>query len=327
MAKKKKQKKQGLSKHKQAKQNKRSQQKRKEAALSPKQRKMSMGKVKKNLKNLPVLVYEPELEAIGFTKEQIETGAASGMNLPDQIDAATDADFDEKLKAGLSAMGQRFEAEGESDKIMMSQAMLYFLEQGGTAPCMNQITVGLFLKALHSTEEEVIPFEKLLVELDKYDEDYKVELEAKAQELEQATAAASIPGSSDIEVEAEPVELSELEALLPEFQVYLETATRNMSEDQRERAVEDAEALLVDYAEDKEIESLADLGARKVKQFIENWFIRNMNPTPDDVNSMVDSLNHFYDYAAFAGKLDGETVAAVKERLADKNAILEKLNA
>ena len=66
MAKKKKQKKAGIEKRRKNKQQKRSATKKRMVAQQPVQKKISPAKLKQNLKNIPSLIFEPELQDMVF---------------------------------------------------------------------------------------------------------------------------------------------------------------------------------------------------------------------------------------------------------------------
>ena len=291
MAKKKKVQKQSIKKRQTDKANKRKLVKRKLSAQKSPQKQMSMAKVKKNLKALPGLVFEPEFSALSFSAEALTAAQASSEIQPEQIDfAAAQGDFDGQFSAALKEMDVRFAKTGDANKQMMTQAMLYFLEQEQTPACMNQLTVALFLNALHKQEtNEDYSFPELEIALKAYDDTNEAYLEGRATEL--ASAAQTVEGAvaTDDEEESAPLGAAAFSTLMGQIEDWAET----VEGDQSERLVDDMTALFEDYASEKEWSELSDVTPKRVQTFI-GWFERNMNPTQEDLKSLKDSLGLFF---------------------------------
>ncbi len=331
MAKKKKQKKAGLAKRQKGKQEKKRAQKRKLQAQKPVQRKLKASKVKQNLKNLPNLIFEPELEEIAFSPEQIKEAVATHEKVPDQIEAIATIEFQEKLESKLQVLKLQFDRVNDVNKSMMVQAILYFMEHEQAPPFLNQIIVGMFLRgqAEMTSAETPITLKELNPMLKEYDETWESYLEEKMLLLEDAAADPGMeaaPGDiPEVDEDEEVLVPSPFEPLIEKFVGYLESDA-NMDEEIRERTQEDIEVLFNDYFEEKGITQFEEVSSRRVKSFLEGWFIRTMHPTGEDLEIMVDSLKIFFKFTETREIVPSETNQEILQLLENKEAILANLN-
>ncbi|MDX2470339.1 MAG: hypothetical protein QNL04_07165 [SAR324 cluster bacterium] len=311
MAKKKKQKKGGLAKKQAAKTQKRVAQKRVAAKAAAPQRQMKPGKVKKLLKNIPALALEPEIAALAFDKAAQKAAITANEKTPDAVDALADEAFMTSLKEKMTELDIRYKQEGDQEKVFLTQAMAYFLDQPAP-PCMNQIVVALFYTNEITESGAEVTFDNLTEALDQYDETWADYLEEKAQahmgDAEGMPAGGTVEGEV-IEGEVEAVEDSVFASLLADLEAHL--AKGDKTTEEQERIVEDAEVLLVDFAEEKEITELSEISASKVQRFVTGWFTRTMNPTPEDLSSMHLSMKSLFAYLAESGKVDGKEAQTI----------------
>lgn len=337
MAKKKKQKKAGIAKRQQSKQQKKLAVKRKLQAKKTPQRRISPSKVKQNLKNLPSLVFEPEIERIAFKADDIERVQAGHDNVPDQIEAIATPDFMTQLTEACQALRIRFEEEGDTNKGMMVHAILYFMEQEEAPAFLNQIVVAMYYRSLHRLNhpDQEIDIKGLNQLLKEYDETWSDYLQEKMDSagltsLFQGEGAlpSEAPAAATEAVEDEPTALLEspFEAVVSEFNEYL-SSELSLDDESRERAVEDVEVLVNDYCEEKEITGLEELKARKVRNFLEGWFLRMMNPTREDMETMIDSLAQFFRFAVQTERISPETGDGISKLLEDRDALLAGFDA
>jgi hypothetical protein len=322
MAKKKKQKKAGLAKRQKNKQAKKIARKRREIARKPVQKKISPSKVKQNLKNMPTLIFEPELREIAFTPQQVERVKADHEKIPDQIEALSTDEFTRQLEVAFSQMKERFDAEGDVNKSMMVHAIMYYMEQEHSPSYLNQIIVAMYYQAIHASEsEEPVPIARLNSMLKEYDEEWGDYLREKMELLENTENSAIEPVEPLTEEEAGLIAPSPFEELLKEFSNYL-TTDLSMDEDNVERAVEDVEVLVNDFFEEKEITSLDEIRPRKIKTFLEGWFPRVMHPTREDLETMILSLESFFKFCQERGRVSQDSCQEILELLGDKEAFL-----
>jgi hypothetical protein len=333
MAKKKKQKKAGLAKRQKSKLQKKTAAKRKVQALKTPQRRVSPGKVKQNLKNLPSLVFEPELESIAFTADEVNQAIAEHDKTPDQVEAIATPEYMDKLLEKLQEMRTRFEIESDANKSMMVHAILYFMEQEEAPAYLNQIIVAMFFRIFTKIQEpeHEIDLKELNQKLKEYDEtwtDYLQEKMEAAGLTDMAQGGYPLPSedADDAEEELSPLLASPFESLVAEFSDYLGSEL-SLDEEARERAIEDVEVLMNDYCEEKEITDIDDLKARKIRNFLEGWFVRMMNPTKEDMETMINSLDYFFQFAASKEKLPLETTEGVKKLFEDRSALLSSFDA
>lgn len=335
MAKKKKQKKAGIAKRQKNKQQKKNAAKRKIQAMKTPQRRISPAKVKQNLKNLPSLIFEPELEGIAFSIDEVKQVTAEHEKAPDQIEAIATESFMQKVMEACQEMRIRFEQENDTDKNMMVHAILYFMEQEDAPAYLNQVVVAMFFRAQHQikTPETPLELKELNLKLREYDETWSDYLQEKMDAsgltniLPGGQSLPTEPGSDAVEEAEETILLSSpFEAVIEEFGEYL-TADLAMEEDDRERTVEDVEVLVNDYCEEKEITQLEDLKPRKVRNFLEGWFVRMMNPTRDDMEIMINSLALFFKFSIQKEKIPSETGEGIQKLFEDKSSLLASFDA
>jgi len=334
MAKKKKQKKAGIAKRQKSKLERKNAAKRRLQAMKTPQRRISPAKVKQNLKNLPNLIYEPELESIAFSAEAIRQVMSEHEKTPDQIEALATEAFMEKLLAGCQAMRIRFEREKNADKSMMVHAILYFMEQESAPAFLNQIVVAMFYQAQYQLENpgRQMELKELNQILRQYDETWSAYLQEKIGDSGIGNILQNVQGSpveaeidEEATVETTALQDSPFEPVVEEFGDFL-SSELSLDDDARDRAVEDVEVLVNDYCEEKEISELTELQARKIRNFLEGWFVRVMNPTRDDMEAMIHSLELFYRFTAKTGKLPAETCDDVLNLLQDREALLAGFN-
>ncbi len=332
MAKKKKQKKAGLAKRQKNKQQKKNAAKRKLQAMKTPQRRISPSKVKQNLKNLPSLIFEPELVNIAFSADDIKRVTTEFEKTPDQIEAIASSEFMEQLTTNCQEMRIRFEQEADTNKSMMVHAILYFMEQEEAPAFLNQIVVAMFYRGLHQIEnpEEELELKQLSQMLNDYDETWSDYLQEKMGDSSLSNmlqgAQTLPPESGDEEEEPSALLTSPFEAVINEFNDYL-ASDLSLDEETQERTVEDVEVLVNDYCEEKEISLLEDLKARKIRNFLEGWFIRMMNPTREDMDTMISSLDLFFQFAVKKEKIPAETGEGVQKLFEDRSSLLSSFDA
>ncbi len=328
MAKKKKQKKAGLIKRQKNRQQKKVSQKRKIQANRPVQKKLSPSKVKQNLKNLPSLIFEPELKKIAFSCEQVESVKEQHEKVPDQIDALVTQEFQLQLKEQLEAMKIRFDQEGDLNKGMMVQAILYFMEQEAS-PALNQIVVAMYFDALNKIEqEEPTTLKQLNLLLKEYDATWSSYLQEKSDFLEKQKEQNAVSSEPDVTLTEEEESLiapSPFEDLLEEFSEYM-NVDLPLDDETKERTLEDVEVLFNDYFDEKEITQLEEIRPRRVKNFLEAWFIHNMHPTKEDLETMINSLETFFKFASTKDKIEKDKCEEILKTFEDKEIFLSNLN-
>jgi hypothetical protein len=330
MAKKKKQKKAGLVKRQLSRLQKKSAQKRREQAQKPVQKKVSTARIKQNLKNLPSLLFEPELKNMAFSTDAVRQAIAAHDKIPDQIDALATEDFLQQLKERHIELKARFDREGDPNKSMMAYAIIHFMEQENAPACLNQIVVAMFYQALAEIEQPGTPLtlKDLNRYLREYDKTWEAYLQEKAGQMNEMTVMADADTIAqqyaDEADSASATSQSPFEPLLDDFREQL-SSLPSMTETSIERTIEDVEVLLIDYCDEKAIRQLSELDGRKIKRFLEGWFVRNMNPTREDMETMLIALDQFYDFATSAHLLPEEISREIKYLLSNRDPFLAVL--
>ena len=299
MAKKQKPKKAGLAKR-QTKKNQQRQHKVRsiKAERTPQRAGMKPGKVKKILRNLPMLALEPEVSALGFSQAQIDAVTPQHEKLPDAVDALSTLEFLTQLEAALNQVMARYQAQGNKEKLVLAQAMLYFLAQKAPA-CMNQVVVALWIKTQLETQGEEVTLAALQAGINAYDEDWKDYLEEIAQARMPQGETDAADEDEEEEDEEDDNSQSPFAPLLEQFGEWLE---ENASEhEDADRILEDAEVLLYDYAAEKGFHSLSDLTPQAVELYLKGWFPRNLHPTPQDQTQMAHMVVKLFLFFAAKG--------------------------
>jgi hypothetical protein len=260
---------------------------------------------------------------MAFSPEQIKDAQSQQEKMPDQIAMLASPEFTGKLKTQLDLMKERLEQQGDSNKTLMAHAIIYFMEQDNAPPSLNQIVVAMFFNSLHLIDnEEPLTLKELNLQLREYDKEWSEYLKEKSNALSSLESVEEVESDEEPELTIEP---SLFEGIVDEFVSYLESE-QSLEEEQRERMQEDVEVFVNDYFEDKGITELETLRSRKVKTFLESWFINTMHPTKDDLETMIDSLNSFFNFTVQKDKISPEKGKEILELLQDKEVFLANLN-
>ena len=270
---------------------------------------------------MPSIVFEPELQEIQFGGNEIERVRSQYEKLPEQIEAVATSEFQERLKERLELLKARYENTGDRNRAMMVNAVQYFMDQENGQPVMNQIVVAMFLVAAHNLDSpnSALTLDQLNLQLREYDRDWMPYLKERMRSLEpgeEETTAAVVPGTETAEPTGSP-----FGPLIEQFSTYLSDVLR-LEETTLERTEEDIEVLLIDFCAEREIDSLAGLKPRRIKSFLEGWFIRNMHPTEEDLETMIDSVAMFTKFLRAEEKLPPEACDEISAHLQDRDAIL-----
>jgi hypothetical protein len=188
--------------------------------------------------------------------------------------------------------------------------------------------VAMYLNTVNKIEHgENLELKELNSLLKDYDRDWSDYMMAKSEELtasNMGTEGEDVdPGLS--EEEAKLIAPSAFESVIEAFTEHL-NSEETFDDASRERIIEDVEVLVNDYCEEKEITSLDSLRARKIKTFLEGWFVKTMNPTKEDLENMLESLDVFFKFAEAKELLPQEKSVEIIQLLDDKESFLSNLN-
>ena len=334
MAKKQKIKKSGIQKRKQVKQQKRASLKSKSSQKKPANKKLSLSKAKKIMAGIPGLIFEPELAECFFSSETIKELAVKYDKVPDQIERAADEDYVLRLTGQINKMQERFQEERDEQKLMMLQAVIYYIENNEFPTYYNQLIVSIYLKSIHDQSEtpEITTLEELNQLLSDYETQWKDYLAEKMKQFGEDTANdSSADQSIDEQDSIDPDEEEELldtepsinYSLLADFlQTYEE---KNPPEELMDRLEADLEAFLIDYLDGCEIGTMENCSSETLDAFLGEWFIQNMSPTKEDMSNMVDSLSILVDYAHEKNIVADSGYDELSKLLSDAQPYLDKL--
>lgn len=320
MAKKKKQQKVGIKKKQSAKQQKRKLNVRKTILKKggPKQdKKMSMNKLKKNLTDLPKLIFEPELLDIHFEKTALEKVKSEFEKAPDQIEVLADSLFESNLVQVLQALQQKFTKEKNQKKMFHVQAALYYIREEKAPAYLNQIIIGIYLRSLYEVLQigTEVSMENIIPLIQEYEIIWKDELSRKSEPTSEET----------YEVESNEVEAFEE---LPDFvfeqkmETFLADQKQHLEPDQVDNLQEDLEVFLDDYLSEKKVIDLNNLNTHLVESFLKNWFVSKMHPTKQDIEQMIFSLQTFISFCSQKDWITKETVTKLQSLLENKNTFI-----
>jgi hypothetical protein len=322
MAKKKKQKKTGLQKRKQVKQQKRKARVQKVSTQKPSQKKLSMSKAKKFLAQVPKLVFEPELVDYAYSQDVLDEVAKTHEKVPDQIEAATTSDFLGELINRMKVLEQRVLTEQDEGKHLMAKAMLYYMESDQAPSYFNQLIVALYLRSSAKEGDEVFTEENIINAVDLYEEKWSEYLSTKSEGMDEG--AGVLPETEYDDFEDIIEENASFSGFLSEFEIY-HTDILSTESSVQERIVEDAEAFLNDYLEEKEVTSLDQIEGSIIHSFLATWFIQTMNATKEDMESMLVSLQSCFDFAKSSNQITEEKYQDVLRVLEKKETYLNLL--
>lgn len=322
MAKKKKTQKSGIKKRQQAKQVKRTKIKKSNKPVA--QKKMSMGKLKKSLAQVPKMVFEPEFSQIAYEKEVMETAQASSDKLPDQIQEACTETVTNNVVQALKDMEVRANTDKDAVLAINAKAMVYYMETEKSPAFMNQITVGLYLKNAfeYFQQGEEITLDNVIEKVQEYETEWLDYIQEKAEQA--AGAEEEMPAVSMDEEDEDIIEASPFESFREKMVAYLSKEGKQ-DEDTIERVDEDMEAFLDDYLAEEGVTAVDAVTPAHLNGFLGEWFIENMNPTKDDMEAMIASIDICFEYAKASSQMDSLNWNTLKIVLDGKEQFLEKL--
>lgn len=326
MAKKIKKQKAGMLKRKQNKKSKKALQRR-QIASRPSQQPSSEKELQKLLRRIPILAYEPELEAMRLDSDALKAQIDAEEPDPKAIINILNDDFIAGFKTELQTMEER--VEHDVQKNLMVKGMLYALEHDEMPHFVNPLIVAIYLKTKADLEDVTLIASQILKAVEKYEMENMELIEALIDEA-QAVTAATEAIAAEKAIEEDDEEVGELEApeaktlqldsdVLDAFQGTL----GDLDDEAKERVGEDIEVFLEDYV----TVSVDQWDTALLDDFLGNWFIENANPVEDDMRSMQTSLERLFGFLGDQGKISGEAKDAAMVLLKDQETYLQRMSA
>lgn len=313
MAKKNKKQKSGMLKRKQQKKVKKAVQRKRSASQSP-QEPRNEKELHKLLSRIPILAYEPELNEMRFDQDALKDLLASDKNDPQILIELLSPEITQKFEVSLKEMEER--VEGQMQKAMMVKGILYVLENQEMPHFANPLIVAIYLKTKAEVQGESMEVAQILKAVTEYE---KANIETIEQLIEETKDAEATVDDEEVEDFAPAKESQIDEALLDK---YYETLA-SVDEDEQERLKDDLEVFLDDYVTVPMSEWNADLLA----DFLGTWFIKNLNPMEEDLESVQKSLERFFQFLADEEKIDKDVSQKIIKVLQDKETYKQRMSA
>lgn len=314
MAKKTKKQKSGMLKRKQQKKVKKAIQRKRSATHSP-QEPRNEKELHKLLSRIPILAYEPELNEMRFDQDALKDLIASDKNDPQILVELISPEIIQKFETSLKEMEER--VEGQMQKSMMVKGIVYVLENQEMPHFANSLIVAIYLKSKAEAQGESLEVSQILKAVSEYE---KMNIETIEQMIEEGTKAAEALVVNEEVEDFAPVKETQIDqALLDE---YYETLA-SLDDTEQERLQDDLEVFLDDYVTVPMTEWNADL----LDDFLGTWFIQNLNPMIEDLESIQKSLERFFQFLADQEKIDKDISQKIIKVLQDKETYKQRMSA
>ncbi len=286
--------------------------------------------VQKFLEKIPLLAYEEELNDLRFEAETLASYQDSEEPEPDILEKLISPEFMADCKERLGKMAER--TKGDMQKNMMVKGATFTLDEAQMPLVINPLIVAIYLRSKADLAGEVLTLLQVLKAFERYEAD---NLEYIQKQLESITANQQNPempfANEDI-IEGELVEegdaASEVITATAEkpaidqalMDTYYQTL-QELGEEAEERIKDDLEEFLENYV----TRAMAEWDAEMVDDFLGNWFIKNLNPVIDDLVSMQNSLEHFFQFLSEQEKLAPEEIQKIMPLLQDKEKYKQRM--
>ena len=300
MAKKAKKQKAGMLKRKKQKLTQKTIDRRRVASRMP-QKPSSEKEVLKILQRLPILAYEPELLDLHFEEASLRYQLEQDYPEPQIIKNLISAEFLAEFQERLEKMNVR--TSSETQKNMMVRAMLYNLEHDQIPHFANPLIVAIYLRSKAQIEGYALALSQIFNTLKSYDISHKETIEKmiKSPDME-----ADITEIEEIAPAPPPIDSALVE-------IYFLTL-KEFEETEEERMREDLEVFIEEYVR----RPIEEWTAEMMDDFLGNWFIKNLHPLVDDLISMQNTLEHFFQFLAKQEKISAEKMQTILPLLQDK---------
>ena len=314
MVKKKKKQKGGSNSKKQVKELKRKKLKKKNVTVKNRQKTQSLTRLKQNLKYIPQLLFEPEIQNIQPSKTIDEITNSSESEL-ERMEFFYDDKLHQQFKDAIDEMVIRLEKGKNKINLMNSKAVMYMMNEGKTPACMNHLIIGKFYQHLDQDGSTYnLSLENVGEFIAAFEEKYENEI-AKLHQDEHMLSpsdeqmAESLSESDELEIEDSKGDFEN--EIISEFYEYLEN---KVDEEVRSVYAENAETFFEDYIKsEKSLASYDQIKMRHFSFFYEYFFPENMNPTEEDIKLMAQSLGIFAEFLNIKDVLSQEEVGEIKK--------------
>jgi len=317
-----------MLKRKKQKQTKKAQQ-RKQAASRMPQQPHSEKDLEKILIRVPLLAYEEEFNDLRFEAETLRSYQDSEEAEPDILQKLISPEFIADCKERLAKMEER--TKGDMKKNMMVKGATFMLDETQISLALNPLIVAIYLRSKADLAGEVLAMSQVINAFELYEAD---NLEYITNQLEANTANQQNPEgffADEAIIEGEWVEEDASSDVItgtvekpPLDQGLMTTYYQTLpelGEEAEDRIKDDLEEFLENYV----TRAMAEWNAAMVDDFLGNWFIKNLNPVIDDLVSMQNSLEHFFQFLSQQAVLAPDEIQKIMRLLQDKEKYKQRM--
>ncbi|MBF0279489.1 MAG: hypothetical protein HQM13_16950 [SAR324 cluster bacterium] len=315
MAKKAKKQKAGMLKRKQQKQNKKALQRRQGASRAP-QQPSSEKEVQKILEKIPILAYEEELNEVRFDPETMRAYQDSEESEPDVLEKLITPEIIADCRERLEKMDER--TKGDMQKNLMAKGAAYTLGEQTMPVEINPLIVAIYLRSKADLTGEPLALSQIISAVGKYEADNTEYIE---KQLETITGNLQNPEElPDEDLEDEDYSSDVIAGTVEKATIDQELMDRyyqtlgELEEEDAERMKDDLEEFTDNYV----TRPMEEWDAEMVDDFLGNWFIKNLNPLLEDLISMQNTLEHFFQFLGQESKIASEELNKITPLLQDK---------
>ncbi|KAK3604224.1 hypothetical protein CHS0354_002032 [Potamilus streckersoni] len=279
-----------VAKKRREKELKRKKQKQKQVSVKQRRKTHSMGRIKHQLRYIPLLAAEPEIIAVnsGKTKDEV---LSHSNNVLARINFYYDDFLHNGILKALDLLEERYKRERRSERLINITAVRYFMSEHKYPGVINQIVVARYFMAIEGEELNEANIMDFIAD---YEKKYETELEAVQSEAAQGGEfdGEDIADSDDGEEDGYEDSDDTSEAA-ESFRTYL-TEKMMIEEERADELTENFEVFFGDYLTDEK---------------------EKMNPTDADKRLMAETLRLIGEMAVSEGIFNADQLNEITSRL------------
>ena len=287
--------------------------------------------VQKILERIPILAYEEELNDLRFDAETMRSYQDTDESEPDLLEKLVSPEFIEDCKERLEKMNDR--TKGDMQKNLMVKGAAFTLGEKQMPLVINPLIVAIYLRSKADLAGEVLALPQIIKAVGTYETN---NLEYIEKQFESITAKTQNPEGSledeeaivdgdviaDEEAQSDVITGTvEKPSIDEELMVVYYQTLQELGEEEEERMKDDLEELIENYV----TRPMEAWNAEMVDDFLGNWFIKNLNPMLDDLVSMQNTLEHFFQFLGQQEKIVPEEMQKIMLLLQDKEKYKQRM--
>ena len=240
------------------------------------------------LQQLPTLAYEPEFNDLRFDPAGMQLPEENPDLEPELVKNLVTAEFLTHLHERLEQIENRTLAN--THKNLMVKGLRHLLESQESFHFINPLIVALYLRTKAELAGESLELSQILKAVQAYETQHMSVIEDMIEATTPRNTEAP-PTEKPLPFDEPPPPPSPVDPNLME--AYSQTLSK-FDEATAERMREDVEVFVEDFV----TQPPATWNRALVAEFFESWFVENLNPVADDLFSMQNSLEHFFQFLA-----------------------------